>query len=88
MIFRQYDSEEATIREWARQLTASTKLIFRKYETNEATLTEWASLLNQLGYTFQTHETAKETLLDWERQLNILINNKGGQTNGNNESIN
>ena len=74
MIFRQYDTEDATIKEWSRQLTATTKKIFRRYETNETTLTEWASLLNQLGYACQTKETAKETLSQWERDFNIMFN--------------
>lgn len=74
MIFRQYDNEDSTIKEWSRQLTALTKKVFRRYETNEATLTEWASLLNQLGYSVQTQETASQTLSEWERKFNIMFN--------------
>ena len=72
MIFRQYDSDVATINEWARQLTSVTRKYFRRYEVPENTLTEWASMLNELntGYSFTTYETIN----DWEKKLNMIFN--------------
>lgn len=76
MVFRQYSSDEATIKEWSRKLNSTNKGIFRTYSTPESTLYQWSYILNKISpnISFPTYETASQMLNDWEDKLNIIFN--------------
>ena len=76
MRFRTYDSNSATLKEWARQLNVANKGTYPLYPTVENTLNHWKDELNKnIGMnTFTTYSTADLTLSNWKDKLNGIYN--------------
>ena len=76
MIFRQYSTTEATVKEWARQLNIANKGIYRLYPTLERTLSDWKNELNKnIGInTFSILNNPESTLKNWQEKLNSIYN--------------
>lgn len=76
MYFRQYDSNSATLKEWAKQLNVANKGNYPLYSTVEQTLSHWQTVLNQnIGTnTFGLSNTAEATISNWQNKLNIIYN--------------
>lgn len=76
MYFRQYDSNSATLKEWAKQLNVVNKGNYPLYSTVEQTLSHWQTILNQnIGTnTFGIANTAEQTISNWQNKLNIIYN--------------
>ena len=76
MYFRRYETNSATLREWARQLNVSKKGYYLLYETEEQTLSHWKTVLNTYSgvNTFDLKKDVDSTLSDWKDKLNIIYN--------------
>ena len=48
MYFKQYSSNEATLKEWSRQLTIANKGNYMTYSTVESTIYNWKQNLNNI----------------------------------------
>lgn len=76
MYFRQYSTNEATLKEWAKQLNVVNKGNYPLYETVEKTLTHWKVSLNRnLGVnTFDFSGSVDSTVSNWKEKLNNIYN--------------
>jgi len=76
MRFRQYESNEATLKEWARQLNVANKGTYPLYPTVEHTLNHWKNELNKnIGInTFNLSNSTDATLYNWQQKLNGIYN--------------
>lgn len=76
MRFRQYSNNDATLREWARQLSIINHGFYRLYPTIESTLYHWKDELNKniSVNTFSLKGTNEETIYNWQEKLNSLYN--------------
>lgn len=76
MYFRQYGSNEATLKEWSRQLTISNKGNYRTYPTVQSTLIHWKPILNsRVGSNiFDISSTNEATISNWQNKLNNIYN--------------
>ena len=76
MYFRQYSSNEATLKEWSKQLTIANKGNYMTYPTVESTVDHWKNILNiQTGTNiFTTYSTAESTIYNWKENLNKIYN--------------
>ena len=76
MYFRQYSTNEDTLKEWARQLSVVNKANYPLYPTVESTLSHWRSILNQnIGTnTFDFNGDSDSTIYNWKEKLNRIYN--------------
>lgn len=76
MYFKEYESNIATLKEWARQLNVVNKGNYPLYSTEEATLSHWKSILNQnIGTnTFNLEGSTASTIHNWKEKLNNIYN--------------
>ena len=76
MYFRQYDSNSATLKEWAKQLNVVNKGNYPLYSTVEQTFSLWQTILNQnIGTnSFRLSNTSEPTISNWQDKLNIIYN--------------
>lgn len=76
MYFREYDSNAATLKEWAKQLNVVNKGNYPLYSTVDQTLSHWQTILNQnIGTnTFGLSSTPEGTIKNWQNKLNIIYN--------------
>lgn len=76
MHFRQYDSNTATLKEWAKQLNVANKGTYPLYPTINQTLSNWKSTLNKnIGTnTFSLYGSDEQTISNWENKLNLIYN--------------
>lgn len=76
MRFRTYDSDTATLKEWAKQLNVANNGVYSLYPTVENTLNHWKDELNKnIGTnTFSVLNTAEATLNNWKDKLNSIYN--------------
>ena len=76
MHFRQYDSNTATLKEWAKQLNVANKETYPLYPTINQTLSHWKSTLNKnIGTnTFSLYGSDEQTISNWENKLNLIYN--------------
>lgn len=76
MYFKQYSSNEATLKEWSRQLTIANKGNYKTYSTVESTLEHWKNILNMQTGTniFDTYSTVESTIYNWKQNLNNIYN--------------
>lgn len=76
MYFKQYSSNEATLKEWSRQLTIANKGNYMTYSTVESTLEHWKNILNMQTGTniFDTYSTVESTIYNWQQNLNNIYN--------------
>lgn len=77
MKFKVYETVEATINEWGRQLPIATsnQVKFHKSQTPRNTLNNWAVSLNSLTKDgkFITYEDDGQTLNEWSKLLNKIF---------------
>ena len=76
MYFRTYSSNEATLKEWAKQLNVVNKGSYPLYETVDKTLSHWKVLLNKnVGInTFDISNSDDSTIYNWKEKLNNIYN--------------
>ena len=76
MYFKQYSSNEATLKEGSRQLTIANKGNYMTYSTVESTLEHWKNILNMQTGTniFDTYSTVESTIYNWKQNLNNIYN--------------
>lgn len=76
MRFRTYETESATLKEWAKQLNVANKGTYPLYSSVDNTLNHWKNELNKtLGTnTFSTLSSAQATLNNWKDKLNGIYN--------------
>nr|DAH37204.1 MAG TPA: hypothetical protein [Caudoviricetes sp.] len=76
MYFRQYSTNEDTLKEWAKQLNVVNKGNYPLYETVDKTLNHWKVLLNRnVGVnTFGISSTNESTIYNWKEKLNNIYN--------------
>lgn len=76
MYFRKYSSNEATLKEWAKQLNVVNKGSYPLYETVDKTLSHWKVLLNKnIGInTFDISNSDDSTIYNWKEKLNNIYN--------------
>lgn len=76
MYFRQYGSNEATLKEWSRQLNIVTKGTYPLYGSVENTLNHWRDKLNTNleTNTFGISNNADSTIYEWQNKLNGIYN--------------
>lgn len=74
MYFRKYETNEDTLREWAKQLNVVNKGNYPLYESVESTLSHWKGTLNQsVGTnTFDFKNDAESTIYEWKEKLNNI----------------
>lgn len=76
MYFRQYSTNQDTLREWAKQLNVVNKGNYPLYDSVGKTLEHWKVLLNRnIGInTFDLNNSEDSTIYNWKEKLNNIYN--------------
>jgi len=76
MRFRIYDTDTATLKEWAKQLNVLGEGNYTLYATVENTLNHWKDELNKnIGVnTFSVTNSTEGTIKSWKDKLNGIYN--------------
>lgn len=76
MYFRQYTTNQDTLKEWSRQLSIVNKGNYPLYDTEDKTLNHWKNILNQnVGMnTFDLESSTDATINAWKNKLNNIYN--------------
>lgn len=76
MYFRKYQTNQDTLREWAKQLNVANRGNYPLYETEDKTISHWKDILNQNlnTNTFDLSADADMTIENWKEKLNNIYN--------------